>query len=214
MIDRDLFRINLVKYTKRAFQSLPELDKPDILDIGCGSGIPSLSLARLTNGQIVGIDNDPIALEQFNKKIQEQNLSHRIKTLQCDMKKMPFDDNSFDIVWAEGSIAFVGFEKGLEDWKKLIKPSGYLVIHDSLENIDEKKDQIKSAGYRLINHFILDESVWWDEYFGHLNKELKTGNTDGSLPLEGVALEVFKEIEMYHQSPEKIRSVYFILQKM
>jgi len=214
MIDRDLFRINLVKYTKRAFQSLPKLDKPDILDIGCGSGIPSLSLARLTNGQIVGIDNDPIALEQFNRMIQEQNLSHRIKTAQCDMKKMPFDHNSFDIVWAEGSIAFVGFEKGLKDWKKLIKPSGYLVIHDSLENIDEKKDQIKSVGYRLINHFVLDESVWWDEYFGHLNKELNTGYTNDSLPLEGVALEVFKEIEMYHQSPEKIRSVYFILQKM
>ena len=45
-IDRDRFREPLLKYTRKAFQLLPKLDKPRILDVGCGSGVPTIELAR------------------------------------------------------------------------------------------------------------------------------------------------------------------------
>ncbi len=66
-IDRDKYRANLTRYTRRALQALPDLNHPQILDIGCGSGIPSLELARLTNGKITGIDIDPTAPEFLAK---------------------------------------------------------------------------------------------------------------------------------------------------
>jgi ribosomal protein L11 methylase PrmA len=54
-IDRDRFRRRLFKYTRKAFQLLPELDKPCILDVGCGSGVPTIELAKLSNGEVVGL---------------------------------------------------------------------------------------------------------------------------------------------------------------
>ena len=42
---------------------LPELAKPRILDMGCGSGIPTLELARLSRGEAIGIDIDQPALD-------------------------------------------------------------------------------------------------------------------------------------------------------
>jgi len=48
--DKDLLREGLIKYTRKAFHMLPKLDKPCILDVGCGSGIPTMELARLSNG--------------------------------------------------------------------------------------------------------------------------------------------------------------------
>ena len=36
-IDKELLREGLSKYTRKAFHMLPELDKPRILDVGCGS---------------------------------------------------------------------------------------------------------------------------------------------------------------------------------
>ena len=55
-IDRDRFRAQLLKYTRRAYHMLPKLEKPRILDVGCGSGIPTLELAKLSEGEIMGID--------------------------------------------------------------------------------------------------------------------------------------------------------------
>jgi len=44
-INADQLRITFLKYTKNAFEMLPQIDKPRILDIGCGSGVPTLELA-------------------------------------------------------------------------------------------------------------------------------------------------------------------------
>ena len=45
------------------------------------------------------------------------------------MFEMNFSKESFDIIWSEGSIYAIGFEKGLTDWKKFIKTNGYLAVH-------------------------------------------------------------------------------------
>lgn len=59
-INRDSSRKLLVKYTREAFKLLPRLDKSRILDVGCGSGIPTIELAKLSKGNLVGIDIDQV----------------------------------------------------------------------------------------------------------------------------------------------------------
>ena len=66
-IDKDFFRESLNKYTEKAFKMLPEMNNPSILDIGCGSGVPSIELARLSNAKIIGLDIDQSSLDKFNK---------------------------------------------------------------------------------------------------------------------------------------------------
>ena len=53
---KDLVRKRLLKYTRKAFRMLPQMDKPRILDVGCGSGVPTMELARLSNGEIIGLE--------------------------------------------------------------------------------------------------------------------------------------------------------------
>lgn len=38
--------------------------------------------------------------------------------MNCSMFEMPFTDESFDIIWAEGSIYLIGFERGLDEWRR------------------------------------------------------------------------------------------------
>ena len=54
---KDQIRESLLKYTRKAFGMLPQMDRPRILDIGCGSGIPTMELAKLSQGEITGIDH-------------------------------------------------------------------------------------------------------------------------------------------------------------
>ena len=44
-----------LEYTRWAFESLAGLARPRVLDVGCGRGAPTLELARLGAGRVVGL---------------------------------------------------------------------------------------------------------------------------------------------------------------
>lgn len=94
---------------------LPEMDKPHILGVGCGSGGPTIELARLSNGEIIGLDIDQSALDKLNKKIEASGLSDRVKTVKGSLSDMNFPEESFEIIWAEGSIQLIGFKRGITE---------------------------------------------------------------------------------------------------
>jgi ubiquinone/menaquinone biosynthesis C-methylase UbiE len=160
-LNLDSFRKCFNKYTRKAFQTLPELEKPRILDIGCGSGVPTMELAKLSDGEIIGIDIDQDLLDQLSRKIEQEGLTNRVKAIKCSLLDIKFPDNSFDIIWAEGSITTLGVEKSLRGWNRLLKPKGFLVIHDEIKHFFEKRHIVASCGYKLIEHFSLPEEAWW-----------------------------------------------------
>ncbi len=119
----DHFRENFNKYTRKAFQLLPELEKPRILDMGCGSGVATIELAKLSNGEIIGLDIDQSLLDKLNRKIEEKGFSNRMKTLKCSLFEMVFLDESFDIIWSEGSIFILALKKVLRNGVGYLKPT-------------------------------------------------------------------------------------------
>ena len=120
-INLDFFRKAFLKYTRKAFQMLPKLDKPSILDIGCGSGVQTIELAKLSNGKIIGIDINKSLLDEFNRKIQKEGFSNRIKTINCSLFDINFPKENFDIIWSEGSIRIMGFRKSLTFLNQFLK---------------------------------------------------------------------------------------------
>jgi len=194
---------------------LPQLDKPRILDIGCGSGIPTMELAGLSNGQIIGLDINQPLLNRLTRKIEKAGLSDRVKTLKCSMFDMDFPDESFDIIWAEGSISVIGFERGLKEWRRFLKPNGFLVVHDEVGSITQKLEQIFSCGYDLLGYFVLGEETWWNEYYAPLEKrihKIRTKHADNPRAIAVLDAEQ-REIEMVKQNPGRYCSAYFVMKK-
>ena len=214
-VQKDRIRKHFLKYTRKAFRMLPQIDKPRILDIGCGSGIPTLELVRLSQGEVIGIDIDQPAVDKFNRKIKEAGLTDRVQALNCSMFDMDFTDESFDIIWSEGSIYAIGFEKGLRQWKRFLKPDGFMVVHDEQGNVREKLEQISNCGYELIGYFILSEETWWTEYFAPLGKLVNETRT--KYPYDQSVLEEIQqaqvELDMYKKYPERNSSVCFVMKK-
>ncbi len=214
-INRDHFRERLSKYTRKAFQMLPELDRPRILDVGCGSGVPTLVLAKLSKGEVIGIDIDQTLLDELNRKIEEEGLANSVTTKKCSLFEMDFPDESFDIIWAEGSIWIIGFEKGLKEWRRLLKPNGFLVVHDEIKTVSNKLKKIPSCGYKLINHFSLPEGAHWTEYYRPLEiriKELFMKYKNNSEALK-ILKKYQKEIDMVKRNPKEHSSAFYIMQK-
>lgn len=212
---KDLIRKRLLKYTRQAFRMLPQTDKPRILDIGCGSGIPTLELARLSQGEVIGIDIDQSALDRFVGKTKKAGTNDRVKALSCSMFDMDFPDESYDIIWSEGSIYAIGFERGLCEWRRFLKPGGFMVVHDEQGNVKEKLEQISYCGYDLLGYFTLTKETWWKEYFAPLEKligECQAKYTDDPAVSEELH-QGRMELDMFNQDPERNSSVCFVMKK-
>ena len=214
-IQRDDIRMRLLKYTRKAFRMLPKLSNPSILDVGCGSGISTMELARLSRGKVLGIDIDQPALDKFTERIAEMGLTDTVQAVNCSMIDMDFPDESYDVIWSEGSIYTIGFEKGLREWKRFLKPGSFMVVHDEQGNVDEKLQQISKCGYELIGYFVLSKEVWWNEYFAPLEKLInETRQKEASKPkiLEELHQAQW-ELAMFNTYPDRNSSVCFVMKK-
>jgi len=169
-IEKDHIRENLNKYTRRAFRSLPKFKNPRILDIGCGTGVPIIELAKMSDGYVTGIDIDRRSLNLLQRKIKETGLNDRVGVIKGSILTMDFPGESFDIIWAEGSIFVVGFEDGIKTWRRFLKPNGFLVIHDENKDKTRKLGSITKFGYTLIAQFEISDDLWWHEYFTPLEE--------------------------------------------
>ena len=193
---------------------LPELVKPRILDIGCGSGILTIELAKLSKGEIIGIDINQADLDKLNNKIQAKGLVSRVTAMKCSLFEIDFPKESFDILWAEGVIAIIGFEKGLKEWRRLLKANGFLVIHDDVKDKEKKLQLIPSCGYKLLNYFSLPDDAWWQDYYYPLEERVKELSYEYKNNPEAL-----KKLREYQNEVERaknttiLNSIFFIIQK-
>jgi len=164
-IEKDHIRENLNKYTRKAFTLLPKYNNPHILDIGCGTGVPTIELAKISNGQIIGIDINETSLNLLKRKIKELKLSNQVKVIKGSILNMDFPKESFDIIWAEGSVFVIGFENSIKRWYRFLKPDGFLVIHDENNDKNKKLGLIKKHGYSLVGQFEITDKLWLLEYY-------------------------------------------------
>jgi len=214
-LQNDLLRARFTKYTRKAFRMLPELDNPQILDIGCGTGVPTLELAKLSNGQITGLDISQPDLDELQRKIEAVGLSNHVKTVKSSLFEMDFPDDSLDIIWAEGSIFVIGFERGLKAWRRLLKPKGFLVVHDEIGNLQKKLEQISRCGYALLGQFTVSEDTWWREYYEPLEKRIKELRVNVKYRDDRESLKVLdkeqQEVDIFKRDP--FGSVFLVMQK-
>ena len=131
------------------------------------------------------------------------------------MFDMDFPDESFDIIWSEGSIYAIGFERGLREWRLFLKPGGFIMVHDEQGNVKEKLGQISDCGYELLGYFTLSQETWWTEYFAPLEKligESRTRYTDNYEIFEELH-QAQVELDMFKKNPERNSSVCFVIKR-
>ncbi len=212
---KDRIRTNMNSYTRQAFALLPTLHDPIILDIGCGTGVPTVELARMSSGSVVALDKDRLLLDILESKINGTGLAGRITPVQKKIEEMDFPRESFDLIWAEGSIYTVGFKKGLEKWGIFLKKGGYMVIHDDSRESDEKLAAIRGNGFDLMNHLFVSGEEWWLNFYLPLEKvveQLRNQFINVNEIMSVLEMEQ-KEIDTIRQNPDDHGSVFFIMQK-
>jgi len=141
-----------VKWRKKILKMVALKNPDTILDIATGTGDLAILLANTNAKKIIGLDISEGMLEVGKQKIAHKNLTDKIEMVLGDSEKIPYEDNSFDVVTvAFGIRNFEDLEKGLAEILRVLKPGGLFVI---LETSVPEKFPFKQ-GYKFYTKNIL-----------------------------------------------------------
>ena len=126
------FFADLEQYHFEKLHHLPRLIDFDayrgrqVLDVGCGAGTDLVRFAR--GGAIVtGVDISASAIELARSNFAQQGLAADLRV--ADGEQLPFDANTFDLVFAHGVVQYTPDSQGLVDeCRRVLKPGGDAVF--------------------------------------------------------------------------------------
>jgi len=198
-----------------------------IADIGCGTGASTLLLARLLEAQITAVDFLQDFLEVLEGRAENMGLSEKVTTLCCSMDNLPFGDEEYDVIWSEGAIYNIGFERGVIDWNRYLKVGGLLIVSEitwmtssrppelnkywdeeypEIDMASSKIGVLERNGYSPIGYFVLPEHCWLENYYRPMQNSFKDFlNRHGNSEKARAVVEAEnREIELY----EKYKAYY------
>jgi ubiquinone/menaquinone biosynthesis C-methylase UbiE len=104
-----------------------------VLDVGCGTGAATRTLAQRVapNGRVTGIDPSGELLKITRELVDRAGLGGLIELKQADCRELPFPDASFDAVMAATTLSHVdGPERALAEMVRVTRPGGRVGVFD------------------------------------------------------------------------------------
>ncbi len=141
-----------------------------VLDAGCGVGGSAIFLAKKFNCQVIGITLSDLQIETAKRNAQIHNVPDKTNFLLLDYSDTNLPANSFDVIWAcESSSSSPDKHKTINEWFRLLKPGGKLVLADFFRSEEEQIDQDHLL-VKWTNIWAMSPLVTIDELINNLQK--------------------------------------------
>jgi serine/threonine-protein kinase HipA len=219
----------------RALALVPELPaSPDVLDVGCGPGRQTLALARATGGRITAVDLAPAFLSEVETRARAAGLADRIRTRCESLDAVALPDASFDLVWSEGALYTVGFEKALRALHRLLRPGAALAAteltwltdaappaardfwreaYPPMASREQNRRALAAAGFTPLADFALPDADWWQGYYAELEPRIARLRAQlAGDPAARAALDASqREIDLRRACPDAYGYVFYVM---
>lgn len=157
-----------------------------------------------------------------------------MRTRQADFGALEDSPGSYDLLWSEGAIYNLGWAEGLRRWRPLLRPGGFLAAteatwlteerpseaaafwreaYPSMGTVASNSEVARSAGYDVVDTFVLPASAWWDEYYRSLKARIESlrERARGDAELASAISETEREISLYSRHGASYGYVFYLL---
>ena len=225
------------KETIRALGFIGNLsNKARIADLGCGTGAQTMVLAQNTEATITALDLYAGSIDKLNATAEKLGLLNKVKGIVGSMDDLPFRNDEFDLIWSEGAITNIGFENGLNYWKKFLKKDGYVAVtyeswftnerpieiekwwKDAVPEISTIAHNIsimQKTGYIPVAVFTLPESCWIDYFIPQKARQKEfLKKHAGNKTVENLIAFMRREADLYSKYKQYYGYVFYIGKKI
>lgn len=153
-----------------------------VLDLRCASGDRATWVARSRGCRIVAVDEEPRYLPVVRGRTADGGAGHLVQPVAASYEDLPFADESFRLVMAEGAALRMGLQKALTSWRRLVPKNGHVAVtypgvvnkdappevRDPLERqmaeplrtLADYHTIVRNAGYELVHQVPLQPELW------------------------------------------------------
>jgi len=155
--DDELERYPIQLYHQLCIQV--ELKDKVIVEVGCGRGGGANFIARYHKPKLItGVDLSPNAVSLCNKSYNLENLNFLVG----DSAKLPFKDNSVDIILnVESSHCYPSIPDFISEVCRVLKPGGHFLYCDLVidSNLDDHLNNMKNNNLSDLNYIDITENI-------------------------------------------------------
>jgi ubiquinone/menaquinone biosynthesis C-methylase UbiE len=193
-------------------------------------------LARVTGGIVTAVDVHQPYLDDLMQRAGASGLAEHIRPVRASMDALEFEPESFDLIWSEGAIYIMRFERGLRAWQPLVRHGGYVVVSELSWLVDDPPaparafwDEaypamrpvatnlrtVERCGYERVADFVLPKSAWLDDYYTPLARRIDAIERDHA---NDPAARTFlagerREIELFHAHGDSYGYVFYLMRR-
>ena len=122
---------NVAENAVRSLETVPHRAGEKYLDVGCGNGAAALLVARTSRLEVTGVDVDPEQIRAAREASQESEGGPAVRFEVADATRLPFEDETFDIVASFKTMHHVPeWKQALTEMARVLKPGGRLIVAD------------------------------------------------------------------------------------
>lgn len=117
-----------------------------VLEVACNMCTTSMELAKTYGCHITAVDMDPRVLEKARHNISINNLDNKITLQQANAMKLPFENETFDVVFNEAMLTMLNGkskQKAVSEYYRVLKPGGILLTHDVMLAKEDMADTVE-----------------------------------------------------------------------
>ncbi len=151
---------------------------------------------------VVAIDSAAVFIDALTARAKQLDLDRLIVPIQGDMANLDRSVGVFDLLWSEGAIYHLGFERGLKLWRPLLVDGGIAVISELSWFIDRAPDpaiaywqnaypmmgteaenivraasplgnRANRSGFSVLSTHRLPSQAWWVNYYEPLRERMQ-----------------------------------------
>jgi N-methyltransferase StaMA len=176
-----------------------------VLDIGCGNGKPGLRIADRLGVHVTGITVSVRELEQAEASVRQHSAEDKAVFMYADAMNLPFDDASFDGVFAIESLLHMPSRRlVLGEAARVVRPGGRFAVSDmflrepvhgevkvmvdqimemfeivSVATADDYQEDFRATGWQIVDLQDIGECV--KPAYRHISTAMRSfaGTSDG-----------------------------------